>query len=495
MAPSRPIRVPTRLLLPRRLVNPRACRRIAPLQLVICPGVARVAGRPRHQAETVHNSWWSRCRVGTMGEEEQAQYTLRLGTRETWRGVESFGLSAADRRQHLYVIGQTGTGKTTFLRNLILQDIDAGEGVGVIDPHGDLALDLLDHIPRRRADDLAYFDPANGEAIVGLNLLKCVPPPRRHLVASAVVSAFKGIWHESWGPRLEYCLYACIAALLECPNTTILGVQRMLVDNRYRSWVVKQVKDPIVRSFWLQEFAGYDNRLRAEVIAPIQNKVGQLLMAPPMRLVLGQIRPKVDARFMMDDQRIFIANLSKGQLGADKSNLLGALLTTQFQLAAMSRTDVVESNRPDFHLYVDEFQNFTTEAFTSILAEARKYHLALTLCHQHTSQLRPETLDAVLGNVGNVVSFRVGDHDARLLSRELGETYPPKVFGSLPNRHIIAKLLSDGEPREPFLARPDPPTARRYDRSENLVARSQQKYAASKAEVEDKIRRWMERLH
>jgi hypothetical protein len=423
-------------------------------------------------------------------DDEAKQHTLRMGTRETFGGIQPFGLSRADRRQHLYVLGKTGTGKTTFLRNLILQDIEAGEGVGVIDPHGDLALDLLDHIPARRTDDVVYFHPTDPETTVGLNLLKSVPPPRRHLVASGIVSALKSIWHES-GPRLEYVLYASVAALLECQNTTILGIQRMLVDARYRSWVVKQVKDPMIYAFWTQEFAAYDRQLRAEIIAPIQNKVGQLLMAPPMRSVLGQVNPKVDARFMMDDQRIFIANLSKGELGADKSNLLGALLTTQFQLAAMSRTDMPESDRQDFHLYVDEFHNFTTEAFTSILAEARKYHLCLTLAHQYSSQLRPETLDAVLGNVGNIISFRVGDRDARLLEREFGGKYPSSVFSSLPNRHAVIKMLNEGEPLDPFFCMPDAPNSKCNGRRDNLIARSRQKYASPKQVIEDKIRRWM----
>jgi len=428
-------------------------------------------------------------------EDEAQQHTLRMGTRETFGGVQPFGLSRIDRRQHVYVLGKTGTGKTTFLRNLILQDIENGEGVGVIDPHGDLAEDLLDHIPSRRTDDVVYFHPADGEATVGLNLLKSVPPARRHLVASGIVSALKSIWHESWGPRLEYVLYAAVAALLECQNTTILGIQRMLVDARYRSWVVKQVKDPMIRAYWTQEFAGYDKRLRAEVIAPIQNKVGQLLMAPPMRSVLGQVNPKVDARFMMDDQRIFIANLSKGELGADKSNLLGALLTTQFQLAAMSRTDISEVERRDFHLYVDEFHNFTTEAFTSILAEARKYRLCLTLCHQYSSQLRPETLNAVLGNVGSIVCFRVGDPDARLMDREFGGKYPASAFSSLANRRSVVKILKGGEPIDPFFGMPDAPTARRYGRLENIISRSREKYASPKQVIEDKIRRWIGHNH
>ena len=253
-----------------------------------------------------------------------------VGTRNVWGGDEPFGLEPADRRHHLYCIGKTGTGKTTLLRNLILQDIYAGAGVGVIDPHGDLCHDLLDHIPPSRTDDVVYFNPADLEYPVGFNLMQNVPPERRHRIASGIVGAMKNIWRDSWGSRMEYILYAAVAALLDCQNTSILGIQRMLVDRWYRRWVVKQVKDHVVRSFWINEFERYDSRFMQEAIAPIQNKVGQLLMSPPIRNVLGQVKRKVDPRFMMDKGRIFIANLSKGLLGEDKANLLGSLLGHQF---------------------------------------------------------------------------------------------------------------------------------------------------------------------
>ena len=418
---------------------------------------------------------------------------LHIGIRDGWGGIEPLGLHASDRRQHLYVVGKTGTGKTTLLRNLILQDIAAGEGIAVIDPHGDLSLDLLDHIPPWRSDHVVYFDPADEQASIGLNLLERVPPGRRHLVAAGVVSAFKNIWSDSWGPRLEYVLYAAVAALLECENTSLLGVQRMLIDPRYRSWVVNQVKDPIVRSYWLDEFTGYDKRLAAEIIAPIQNKVGQLLMAAPIRNILGQVKSKIDARFMMDNRRIFIANLSKGALGADKAQLLGAILVTQFQLAAMARANVPETSRQPLYLYVDDCHNFVTDSFNSILSEARKYGLCLTLSHQYTAQLRQETLDAVLGNVGNLISFRVGENDAKTLEREFGGKYPASTFNSLGNYHVVAKLMERGEPRDAFLAMTDPPEARRYGGRERLIALSRQKYAVPKQVVEDKIDRWIKR--
>jgi hypothetical protein len=423
----------------------------------------------------------------------EGEDVIEIGTRLGWGGEEPFGLSRTDRRHHLYVLGKTGTGKTTLLRNLILQDIEAGEGVGIIDPHGDLAADLLDHIPSHRTDDVVYFNPADEETTIGLNLMQSVTPSRRHLVTSGIVSALKGVWSDSWGPRLEYILNATIAALLECQNTTILGIQRMLVDAGYRSWVLRQVKDPIVRSFWLSEFPRYDKGFMTEAIAPIQNKVGQLLMAPPIRNMLGQIKSKVGMRFMMDNRRIFIANLAKGALGADKANLIGSLLVTQFQLAAMSRTDTPEAERPDFHLYIDEAHNFMTEAFTSILAEARKYRLCLTLSHQYSSQFRKPTLDAVLGNVGNIISFRVGDQDANILSEEFGRVYPASVFNSLRNYDVVCRLLNAGEPRDPFLGRTFAPQGRLHGHAENILRRSGEKYATPKGVVEDKIRRWMAR--
>jgi hypothetical protein len=414
-----------------------------------------------------------------------------LGIREEWGQETPFVLFPEDRRHHLYAIGKTGTGKTTLLRNLILQDIEAGNGVGVIDPHGDLATDILDFIPRRRVEDVAYFNPAALDYPVGLNLVGCTPPDKRHLVASGVVSAFQGIWPDFWGPRLEYILYAAIAALLDCENVSLLGVQRMLSDGRYRAWVVKQIKDPMVRSFWVNEFEGYDARFLREAVAPIQNKVGQLLMSPHVRNILGQVRSKIDARFMMDNGRIFIADLSKGKLGADKSSLLGALLMTQFQLAAMSRSNVPEAERKDFFLYVDEFQSFVSDSFVSILSEARKYRLCLTLSHQYIEQLRPEIRDAVFGNVGSIVGFRVGHRDAKVLEQAFGETYTASQFATLSNHEVYAKLLVYGQDREPFLGKTLPPCGKRHGRRETIVRRSQERYSTRRGDIERKIDLWM----
>jgi hypothetical protein len=412
-----------------------------------------------------------------------------IGKRNIWGQETLFGISVCDRRHHLYIIGKSGSGKTTLLKNLILQDIEAGHGVGIIDPHGDLAETLLDQIPSRRTDDVAYFNPADLEYPIGLNLLQTKEYP--HLVASGIVSAFKSIWRDSWGPRLEYIMYASVAALLECENTTLLCVQRMLTDHRYRAWVVRQVKDPMVRSFWLNEFESYDPRFLNEVIAPIQNKVGQLFMAAPVRNILGQVRSRINPRFMMDNKRIFIGNLSKGRLGEDKANLLGALLVTQFQLAAMARADIVEEKRRDFFLYIDEFHNFSTDSFASILSEARKYRLCLTLSHQYVGQLVPVIRDAVFGNVGSIVSFRVGSGDANILALEFGEEYDPRILTELANYEVCAKLLNDGRNSLSFLGTTLPPWGNDYRRHDNIIRRSREKYATRRAVVEDRISRWI----
>ena len=416
-----------------------------------------------------------------------------LGMRQGWGEEEPFILSHDDRHHHLYTIGKSGTGKTTLLQNLILQDIEAGHGVAVIDPHGDLATNIIDCVPRSRIEDVVYFNPADLEYPIGLNLLGYTPPDERHLVASGIVSVFRGIWPDFWGPRLEYILYAAITALLDCENVSLLSVQRMLSDAHYRAWVIKQIKDPVVKAIWVNEFEGYNVRFMQEAVAPIQNKVGQLLMSPHLRNILGQVRSKLDARFMMDNGRIFIADLSKGKLGADKANLLGALILTQFQLAAMSRSTVPEDERRDFFLYVDEFQSFASDSFVSMLSEARKYRLCLTLSHQYIEQLRPEIRNAVFGNVGSVVGFRVGNHDAKVLEQIFGETYSAGQFSSLNNHEVYAKLLTQGQDAEPFLGKTLPPFGGRYGRRKTIIRRSREKYAARREIVEGKINRWLNR--
>jgi Helicase HerA, central domain len=414
-----------------------------------------------------------------------------FANRDGWGDVTlPVGIKTADRRQHVYVIGKTGSGKTTLLRNLIVQHIALGHGVGLIDPHGDLAEELLHHIPPLRADHLVYFNPGDLDFPVGLNLLANVAPDDRHLVASGIVSAFKAIWQDSWGPRLEYILYNAITALLDCQNVTLLGVNRMLTDEKYRAWVIRQIKDPFIRTFWAEEYAGYDPRFQREAIAPIQNKLGQFLLNPVIRNILGQVKTKVSIPFVMDNERLFIANLSKGRLGHDKANLLGSLLTTQFQLGAMARANRPEAERRDFYLFIDEFQNFSTEAFASILAEARKYRLCLTLSHQYVDQLSLPVRQAVFGNVGTVIAFRVGYTDAEFLEKEFGKIFPAIAIADLDRYEVVIKLLEAGANNEPFRAKMQPPLNNRIGRKYKLIACSRERFATSRVLVEDRLKNW-----
>jgi len=416
---------------------------------------------------------------------------ILIGERHGWGEPQLFGISAADRRQHVYIIGKTGSGKTTLLRNMIVQHIARGHGVGLIDPHGDLAEELLDHIPTSRTDHLVYFNPGDIEYPIGMNLLANVPPDERHLVASGIVSAFKGIWRDSWGPRLEYILYNAVAALLDCSNTSLLGVNRMLTDEQYRARIIRQIKDPFIKAFWAEEYASYDQRFQREAIAPIQNKIGQFLLNPVIRNILGQVKNKVNFPFLMDNSRLLIANLSKGQLGHDKANLLGSLLTTQFQLTAMARAARPEDERRDFYLFIDEFQNFSTDAFASILAEARKYRLCLTLSHQYVEQLPLPVRQAVFGNVGTLIAFRLGYTDAEVLQKEFGNSIQASAIADLDRYEAVLKLLEDGTNKEPFRAKMLPPQENGIGRKTLVTARSRERFSILRAIVDDKLKRWL----
>jgi len=419
------------------------------------------------------------------------QPNIIIGERHGWGDPQPFGISAVDQRQHIYVIGKTGSGKTTLLRNMIVQHMALGHGVGLIDPHGDLAEELLHHIPPGRADHLVYFNPGDLEFPIGLNLLANVAQDDRHLVASGIVGAFKGIWHDSWGPRLEYILYNAVSALLDCRDATLLGVNRMLTDEKYRARVIRQIEDPFTRAFWVEEYGGYDERFKREAIAPIQNKLGQFLLNPVIRNILGQVKTKVSIPFVMDNKQLFITNLSKGRLGHEKANLLGSLLATEFQLGAMARANRPETDRCDFYLFIDEFQNFSTDAFASILAESRKYRLCLTLSHQYIDQLSLPVRQAVFGNAGTLIAFRIGYTDAEIMEKEFAKTFPPSVLADLDRYEAVVKLLEYGTNREPFRARMFAPLENSIGRKDKLIARSRERFATPRIKVEDKLNRWM----
>lgn len=414
-----------------------------------------------------------------------------IGVRRAAVVPTPFGLSQSDRRGHLYVVGKTGTGKSTLLQNLIVQDIEAGRGLALLDPHGDLAEEILNYVPPWRDRHVVYFDPADLSHPIGLNLLEAVPPDQRAVIASGIVAAFRHIWGESWGPRLEYILFNTISALLDLPQASLLGVQKMLVDDRYRGFVTDRVKDPVVRRFWKHEFAAYDRRFMVEALSPIQNKVGQLFGSPALRNILGQSRSTISLRYMMDNQRLLIANLSKGRLGETHAALLGALLVTEIQRAALARADSPASARTDFALYIDEFQNFLSDSVASLLSEIRKYGITLTLANQFTAQLAPPIRQAVLGNVGSLICFRVGAEDAAHLCEEL-HPFTAESLGDLSRYEACCRLMKNGHPDEPTTIKTLPPFGTRHGRRAHVVEQSRRRFGRPRTTVEQRLTRYLE---
>ncbi len=355
-------------------------------------------------------------------------------------------ISSKGRSQHAYIVGKTGCGKSTLLRNLIIAEIAAGNGVGFLDPHGSEAESLLDAIPAHRIRETIYFNPSDEESVIPFNVLAGVPPARRHLVADSIVGAFKNIWGYFWGARMEYILFNAVASLLEAGGRSLADIRPLLTDRDFRARTVKRVRDLELRAFWQAEFDVWLPRFREEAIAPILNKVGQLMASPPLRRTLGHPKRHLDMRRMMDSGQIFIANLTKGGLGESKAGLLGSFLVSAFQEAALSRPSkeaATKAGIPEpspFTLFIDEFQSFATEAFSTILSESRKYGLHLVLAHQFTSQLSDEVRDAIFGNVASIIAFRVGSADAAILSREFDDEFSPRRFTELPNFRVATRL-------------------------------------------------------
>ncbi|MFH1946652.1 MAG: type IV secretion system DNA-binding domain-containing protein [Candidatus Magasanikbacteria bacterium] len=425
------------------------------------------------------------------GQPEEEKEDICLFAQTNYRNqMRRFGTKTDDRRRHMYVVGKTGMGKTTMMENMVLHDIYAGHGVGVVDPHGDFAEKIIDYIPANRINDVVYFNPADVDFPIGFNILEVTTEEQKYLVAAGLMAVFKKIWVDMWSSRMEYILNNTLLALLDYPGSTLLGINRMLSDKEYRKKVVRASRDPVIKSFWQTEFASYNERYAQEAVAPIQNKIGQFLSASVIRNMVAQVKSTINIRDIMDNKKIFIMNLSKGRIGEDNSRLLGGILINQIQLAAMERVDMPEKDRKDFFLYVDEFQNFATPSFANILSEARKYRLSLIMAHQYVAQLDEIVADAVFGNVGTIVAFRVGGADAEILVKEFTPTFLEEDIVNLAKYHIFLKLMIDGVASLPFSAVTMPPIGSSTGSTEKVIRVSRERYAKRRDVIEDKILRW-----
>jgi len=411
-----------------------------------------------------------------------------------FRGVHRpFGIKARDRRRHVYIVGKTGSGKTTLMETMIRSDLLAGRGLGVIDPHGELAARVLAQVPKHRTNDTILFDPRDTEYPVALNILERVPPERCHLVASQVLGVFRKIWPEFWGPRLEHVFRNALLSIMALPGSTLLEVMRLLVEERFRARVLRNLKDPVLLYFWQREFTAFPDRFMAEVLQPVQNKLGAFLSSPLVRNIIGQARESLRFREVMDRGRILIASLPKGEIGEEASALLGSVILSKFELAALGRADVPEARRPDFCLYVDEFPNFVTKSFAGMLSEARKYRLSLVLAHQYLDQVDEDVLAAILGNVGTTVTFRLGADDAKTLGSEFSPEFSPEDLAGLGKYHLILRLLVDGAVSRPFTAMTIPPQDERGlpDLGGAIRRVSRERYARARTMVEEIVVRRM----
>lgn len=399
-----------------------------------------------------------------------------------------FGIKAKDRTRHVYIIGKTGMGKSTILENMAAQDIQHGNGFAFIDPHGSAIDEIIQYVPKERVKDVLYFAPFDMENPISFNVMEDVGYDKRHLVVSGLMSTFKKIWVDAWSARMEYILGNTLLALLEYPNTTLLDVNKMLSDKNFRNKVVDYIKDPSVKSFWVEEFARYTERMAAEATPAIQNKIGQFTANPLIRNIIGQPKSSFDFRQLMDDRKIVLVNLSKGRIGESNAKLLGSMLITKIYLSAMSRADVSKTelaNLPNFYLYVDEFQSFANESFADILSEARKYKLNLTIAHQYIEQMSDEVRAAVFGNVGTMITFRVGSYDAEVLEKEFYPTFEAQDIVNLGAYQIYLRLMIDGIGSQPFSARTIPPLETPdYNIVDQVIESSRNTYARSREEVE-----------
>ncbi|MEK7227321.1 MAG: type IV secretory system conjugative DNA transfer family protein [Patescibacteria group bacterium] len=426
-----------------------------------------------------------------MNEVEKVTYFAETDSRGERR---PFGIKSADRSKHVYVIGKTGMGKSTLLENMAIQDIQNGHGIAFVDPHGGTTEKILEYIPENRIKDVLYFAPFDMEYPVSFNIMEDVGVDKRHLVVNGLMSVFEKIWEDAWSARMAYILQNTLLALLEYPGATLLAVNRMYTDKAFRNKVVENVKDVSVKSFWVDEYAKYTDKYTQEATPAIQNKIGQFAGNPLIRNIIGQSKSSFNIRQLMDEQKILIVNLSKGRVGDGNARLLGSMLITKIYLAAMSRADESAaslSKLPQFYLFVDEFQSFADKSFAEILSEARKYKLNLTMAHQYIEQMEEEVRDAVFGNVGTMITFRVGAYDAEVLEKEFAPTFTAEDLVNLGLRQIYLKLMIDSVTSAPFSATTLPPIKQpEHSYVKEIIENSRKTFTRLRSVVEKEIVDW-----
>ena len=426
--------------------------------------------------------------LNRMHEEAKEKRTITPVGITDWRNTDKpFGIRDNDRLGHMYVIGKTGVGKSTLLQNMAISDIERGNGIALIDPHGDIAESILNYIPKGRIDDVIYFNPTDIKNPIAFNPLKGIHPDYHHLVASGLISTFKKIWADSWGPRLEYLLNFSLLTLLSYPDATLLDIQPLLTDKDFRSGVLKYITNQHILSFWLNEYDKYSPALKSEAIAPILNKTGLFLTSLPLRNIVGQKTRSFRMQEVMDKGKILIANLSKGQIGESASSLLGSMLINSIQLAALHRSIMKEAVRKPFYMYVDEMHSFLSLTFADILAESRKYKLSLFLAHQYIDQLHEKIRSAVFGNVGTIISFRIGAEDAEYIAKEFYPVFKEEDLVNLPKYSMYLKLMIDGATSRAFSA--DTQALKKHEQSfkDEIVKHSQINYGRKREIVEQEI--------
>ncbi|MCD8527116.1 type IV secretion system DNA-binding domain-containing protein [Candidatus Woesebacteria bacterium] len=440
---------------------------------------------PNKKLAAIRNIAWGKNLLGEPPEnlpiyenfsKEELDNVNLFGKTEFKNQAQIFGIKREDRRRHMYAIGKSGTGKSTLLANMIINDLKHGEGLAVVDPHGDLIDTVLNYIPKSRINDVIVLDPADPEAVVQINLFEAGSSVHRELVASGIIGIFQKMYGYSWGPRLEYILRNTLLTLLH-HEAKLEDILRILNDKKYRDEIAEKTDDKVLRNFWFYEFNRLNEKQRTEAVSPIMNKVGQFVTSPLIRAVVNTRKSSIDIEQIMNEGKILLVNVSQGRLGEDNAALLGAMIITKIQLAAMNRVYLDEEKRRDFYLYIDEFQNFATTSFVKILSEARKYRLNLILANQYIDQIPEEVRTAIFGNAGNMVSFILGASDADHLQKEFGNKYSAEDLVSLGRYQIITRLLIDGHVSQPFPAHTLNLASSRNQNREKVLRVSRERYA------------------